>query len=79
MDVLKEEIITYMAKDLGTIAPINLRDMEKWTNFARIKGNININILLKTRLALPIPADTNHHTRMLYKKTRKILPILWSY
>ena len=64
----KEEVITCITKDLEQIAPISRWDKEKWANFARVKVSININELLKTRLALPIPDEVNHQARILYEK-----------
>ena len=58
--MLKEKIITCTAKDLGLITPINRRDAEKWTNFARVKIRINITKPLKNRLALPHLDNANH-------------------
>jgi len=47
MDMLKEEIITCIAKDLGLVTPINYREAEKWTNSARVKISIDITKPLK--------------------------------
>ena len=46
-DMLKKEIITCIAKDLGPVTPINYRDAEKWTNSARVKISIDITKPLK--------------------------------
>ena len=42
-DMLKEDVIVCIARDLGSIVPqFSRRDVEKWTRFARVKINIDI-------------------------------------
>ena len=66
--MLKEEIIACIAKDLGSIIPINHRGSEKWTNFAHIKVSISINKSLRTDLVLLLPNNANHQVHVLYEK-----------
>ena len=67
-DRLKEEVIMCIVKDLGSVALINWCAIEKWTNFSRVKVNINISNPLNTRLSLLLPDDAHHHARVLYEE-----------
>ena len=67
-DVLKEEIITYVAKGLGRMTSINRRGAQKWSNFARVKISIDITKPLTNHLVLPLLDGTNHQVQVLYEK-----------
>ena len=71
-DMLKEDVIS-SCEGSQKITPITSRDMEKWTNYACIRVNINIKEPLKTRLALPRSENENHQAQVLYKKLSRLL------